>query len=87
MSTLVHNEQMKLAANLFNNLAVVSVTTGFIAPLFSIRPSATPIGFSASGTPIFGGLSFYTFGAIFVGLVLCGVFEVFAHSFLTKLKE
>jgi hypothetical protein len=35
MSNLVHNEQMKLAANLFNNLAVISLATGFIAPLFS----------------------------------------------------
>jgi hypothetical protein len=50
---------MKLAANLFDNLAVVSLATGFIAPLFSVRPSATPTGFSDSGNPIFGGLSIH----------------------------
>jgi hypothetical protein len=49
MSNLVHNEQMRLVANLFNNLAVVSVATGFIAPLFSIHPRGTLIGFSAIG--------------------------------------
>jgi hypothetical protein len=46
MSHLVHNEQMKLAANLFNNLAVVSLASGILVPIFSTRTSATPISFS-----------------------------------------
>lgn len=87
MSNLVHNERIKLTANLFNNLAVISVATGFIAPIFSIRPSATPIGFSDSGTPVFAALSLYNLGGIFAGIVLCGAFEVAAHIFLMKLKE
>ena len=87
MSHLVHNEQMKLAANLFNNLAVVSLASGFLAPIFSTRTSATPIGFSEGGYAFFGGLSINTFGSIFLGLVCCAVFEVAAQSFLVKLKE
>jgi len=54
MSNLVHNEQMKLAANLFNNLAVVSLASGFLAPIFSTRTSATPIGFSEGEYAILG---------------------------------
>ena len=87
MSHLVHNEQMKLAANLFNNLAVVSLASGFLAPIFSTRTSATPIGFSEGGYALFGGLSINTLGSIFLGLVCCAVFEVAAQSFLVKLKE
>lgn len=87
MSHLVHNEQMKLAANLFNNLAVISLGTGFIAPFLSVRYGATPIGFSASGTPIFNGLPINALVSIFLGAVFCGVFEVAAHSFLMKLRE
>ncbi len=85
MSNLVHNEQMKLATNLFNKLAVVSMATGFIVPLFSVRSSATPIGFSESGYPIFGDLPIQALGSIFLGIVCCAVFEVAAHSFLMKL--
>ena len=55
MSNLVHNEQMKLAAKLFNNLGVVSLATGFITPLFSLHYHATPIGFE-DGKPNFSGL-------------------------------
>jgi hypothetical protein len=87
MSNLVHNEQMKLAANLFNNLAVVSVASGFLAPIFSTRTSATPIGFSEGGYAFFGALSINTLGSIIFGLVAFFVFEVAAHSFLMKLKE
>jgi hypothetical protein len=87
MSNLVHNEQVKLAANLFNNLAVVSVATGFIAPIFSVRSSATPVGFSAGGNPIFGALSINILGSVFLGLFGCFVFVVAAHSLLLKLKE
>jgi hypothetical protein len=87
MSHLIHNEQMKLAANLFNNLAVVSLASGFIAPIFSVRPSATPIGFSESGYANFGGLTINMLLGIFLGLVCCGVFAVVAQSFLLKLRE
>jgi hypothetical protein len=81
MSNLVHNEQMKLAANLFNNLAVVSVATGFIAPIFSARSSATPTGFSNSGSPMFGGLSVNILFSILLGIIFCGVFEFVALAF------
>jgi hypothetical protein len=86
MSHLVHNEQMKLAANLFNNLAVVSLASGILVPIFSTRTSATPISFSEGGYAIFGGLSINTLGSIFLGLVCCVVFEVVAQSFLAKLE-
>jgi hypothetical protein len=86
MSNLVHNEQMKLAANLFNNLAVISVATGFITPLFSIHYHATPIGFE-NGKPNFSGLPTNALISIFLGLVFCGMFEFVAHSFLMKLKD
>ena len=87
MSNLVHNEQMRLVANLFNNLAVVSVATGFIAPLFSIHPRGTLIGFSAIGLPTFGAITGDVLFSIFVGLVFCVIFELIAHSYLMKLKE
>lgn len=87
MSNLVHNEQFKLLANLFNNLAVVSVATGFIAPIFAVHPSATPIGFSAGGKPIFGAMGLNTLASIILGLVFCTLFEFAALGFLTKLKE
>jgi len=32
---LVHNEQMKLGATLFNNIAVAFIVTGFIVPTIS----------------------------------------------------
>jgi hypothetical protein len=87
MSNLVHNEQMKLAANLFNNLGVVSLATGFIAPIFSVRSGATPIGFSESGNPIIDGLTVNILLSILLGIIFCCVFVVAAHSFLTKLRE
>lgn len=87
MSHLVHNEQMKLAANLFNNLAVVSLASGFIAPVFSVRSGATPIGVSEGGYAIFDGLSINILVSIFLGIVCCGVFAAVAQSFLLKLKE
>lgn len=36
MSNLVHNEQMKLAATLFSNVAVVSFTTALLTPMISL---------------------------------------------------
>jgi hypothetical protein len=87
MSNLVHNEQTKMTANLFNNLGVASLVTGVLAPIFSVRPSATPVGFSEGGYAIFDGLSINALGAVFlgaVGFVLCGVV---ARGLLTKLKE
>jgi len=87
MSHLVHNEQMKLAANLFNNLAVVSLASGFIAPVFSVRPSATPLNISEGGYVDFDGMSINILLGIFIGLVFCVVFEFVAQSFLLKLKE
>jgi hypothetical protein len=53
MSNLVHNEQTKMLASLFNNLGVVSLAIGLLAPVMSLRPTATPIGFSAGGHAIF----------------------------------
>jgi hypothetical protein len=39
---LVHNEQMKLGATLFNNIAVAFIVTGFIVPViaFAYRTAA-----------------------------------------------
>lgn len=34
-SNLVHNEQMKMMANAFNNLGVISLATGFLIPSVS----------------------------------------------------
>jgi hypothetical protein len=87
MSNLVHNERTKMLANLFNNLGVVSLASGVLAPVFSVRLSATPIGFSNGGYAIFQGLSLYALGAIFVGIVLCVLCAVVAQSVLLKLKE
>jgi hypothetical protein len=87
MSNLVHNERTKMLANLFNNLGVVSLASGVLAPIFSARISATPIGFSNGGYAIFQGLSLYALGVIFVGIVFCGTFAMVAQSLLLKLKE
>jgi hypothetical protein len=67
MSNLVHNEQTKMLASLFNNLGVVSLATGFRAPVMSVRPTAAPIGFSAGGYAIFDGLSINALGGMFFG--------------------
>jgi len=48
MSNLVHNEQIKLGANLFNNLAVVSVATGLLAPIFV--PAQHPLASATAET-------------------------------------
>lgn len=87
MSNLVHNEQTKMLANLFNNLGVVSLASGVLGPIFSVRVSATPIGFSDGGYAIFQMLSLNALGAIFVGIVLCVLCAVVAQSLLVKLKE
>jgi hypothetical protein len=87
MSNLVHNEQTKMTANLFNNLGVASLVTGVLAPIFSVRSrSATPIGF-IEGDPIFGGLPINAFGAMFIGIFFCVFCGVVARGLLTKLKE
>jgi hypothetical protein len=61
--------------------------SGFIAPVFSVHPSATPIGFSESGYANFGGPTINMLLGIFLGLVCYGVFAVVAQSFLLKLRE
>lgn len=86
MSHLVHNEQMKLAANLFNNLAVVSLAAGFITPLLTIHYHATPISFE-HGKPNLSGLPTNALISIILGLVFCVLFEIAAHTFLLKLRE
>jgi len=86
MSNLVHNEQMKLAANLLNNLVVVSLATGFITTLLSIHYHATTISFE-NGKPNFSGLPTNAVISIVLGLVFCVLFEIAAHSFLMRLKE
>jgi hypothetical protein len=71
MSNLVHNEQMKLAANLFNNLGVVCLASGFLTPMFS-SSSIGEVGALGSAT---------------LGIAGCFVAVITAHSFLIKLKE
>jgi hypothetical protein len=50
MSHLVHNEQMKLAANLFNNLAVVSLASGILVPISLLVPAPHPSASARAGT-------------------------------------
>jgi len=87
MSNLVHNEQTKMTANLFNNLGVASLVTGVLAPVFSVRSGATPIGVSGAGYPIFDGLSINALGGLFLGVVVCVLCGWTARGLLTKLKE
>jgi hypothetical protein len=87
MSNLVHNEQTKMTANLFNNLGVASLVTGVLAPVFSVRPSATPLGVSGAGNPFFDGLSINALGGLFLGVVVFVLCGWTARGLLTKLKE
>jgi len=41
LAKLVHNEQMKLAATLFNNVAVAFIVTGFIVPVIAFAYHTT----------------------------------------------
>jgi hypothetical protein len=90
MSNFVHNERVKMAANLFNNLAVVSLATGFVVPLISaflVPPSATPVVIE-NGRAYYGGqLPINVFGAValvFVSFVVC---STIAQIILKDLKE
>ena len=76
MSNLVHNEQYKMAANLFNNMAVVSMAAGAFNPLASLifRLSDPP--------PVWQGIV-----ALLLGGIGCVVFAGVAQWFLPKLKE
>jgi hypothetical protein len=38
---LIRNEQLKLAATLFNNVAVAFIVTGFIVPIVALAYQAT----------------------------------------------
>ncbi len=48
MSTLVHNERVKLTASALNTAATSSFTVGVVAPiaaaLYSFGPTALPVG-------------------------------------------
>jgi hypothetical protein len=80
MSNFVHNERVKMAANLFNNLAVVSMATGFVVPLISVfllPRSAAPV---VTELPI-------NVGAIAFCLSCFAVFVTAAQVILTDLKE
>ncbi len=39
---LIHNEQLKLAATLFNNVAVAFIVTGFVVPIVALAYQAAP---------------------------------------------
>jgi hypothetical protein len=88
MSNLVHNEQTKMLASLFNNLGVASLATGILAPAMSARPSATPVGVSEGGHAIFfAGLTGNAIGSMVFGVVCFVFFGWIATVILTLLKE
>ena len=89
MSNLVHNEQVKMTANLFNNLAVVSLATGVLTPIFSvflIHPSATPVT-TESGKAYFAQLPINIFALIVIAVISFAVFVSIAQFTLLGLKE
>lgn len=76
MSNLVHNEQYKMAANLFNNIGVLSLAAGAINPLASFifrLPDPLPMGQALI--------------ALLLGAIGCVVFAGVSQWFLTKLQE
>jgi hypothetical protein len=88
MSNLVHNEQTKMLASAFNNLGVISLATGLIAPLISaflIPPSATP--FDIDGRKEFIHVPINTLGAVALGSICFVLFLSMAQFMLTQLKE
>ena len=80
MSNFVHNERVKMAASLFNNLAVVSMASGFVVPVISVflvPRSAAPV---VIDFPV-------SVGAIIFCLSCCVVFVTIAQVILADLKE
>jgi hypothetical protein len=89
MANLVHNEQTKMLANAFNNLAVVSMATGFIGPLISvflIPPSTTPVMREGENV-YFGHLPINVFGAVVLGTFSFVVCAAIAQIILRDLKD
>lgn len=75
MSNLVHNEQVKMSANMWNSLGVISLATGAIVPaISSFFTTNGPGAESASATLLLGG----GFGLTFIHM---------ARSTLTHLRE
>jgi hypothetical protein len=88
MSNLVHNEQTKMLASALNNLGVISLATGLVAPLISaflIPPSATP--FDIDGQREFIHVPINTIGAVALGSICFIVLVSAAQFILTGLKE
>jgi len=89
MANLVHNEQTKMLANAFNNLAVVSLATGFIGPLISvflIPPSTTPVMREGENV-YFGHLPINVFGAVVLGTFSFVECAAIAQIILRDLKD
>jgi hypothetical protein len=89
MSNLVHNERVKMTANMFNNLAVVSLATGALTPIFSvffIHPSATPV-ITESEKAYFAQLPINIFGLIAIAVISFAMFLSIAQFTLLGLKE
>jgi hypothetical protein len=80
---------VKTAANLFNNLAVISLATGFVVPFISAAlapPSPTPI-LIEHGKAFYSQLPVNVAGAIAIGLISFTVFATIAQIILSDLKE
>lgn len=75
MSNLVHNEQVKLMASFFNNLAVASLAAGFVGPMISLITVPGSIPRSVYAVLVSAGLAL---SMLFVGC---------ARAILSKLKE
>jgi len=60
MSNLIHNERVKYAATILNNMAVASFTAGLVLPALSERSSGslTSADFLTLGVGVFLGVLF-----------------------------
>jgi hypothetical protein len=77
MANLIHNERVKMSANLFNNLGVASLATGFIVPLISVALSPASDG----------KLPAHAIGAFVLGFISFVLFAAIAQIFLKDLRE
>jgi hypothetical protein len=80
MSNFVHNERVKMAASLFNNLAVVSMASGFVVPLISLFLVPRTATLVVIDFPV-------NVGAVIFCLSCFAVFVTVAQIILTDLKE
>ena len=72
ISTTIFNERIRLAAMSFNNLGIISMSTGVIAPVYESYVDHEPFEIHASSFVVLG-----------LGLALIGI----AQSLLSLLRE